>query len=417
MSKNDFFEGEDARLFPTVNIDEDRATSVLLSTMNCVLPFRKALMDTIDVFVGTRSDFKAKMHPTFGVGRKERDIPDGMILMSKPKSWRGLIEVKIKRNDLDLGQLERYLKCVRDYNCKALITISNEMCTSPKIPPLRLRSDEKDLRRMKHYHWSWKFIQSIARKLIQSGAIKDDTEKYILEQLLVFTQDEKSGVKGFTMMNQDWKEFVTKIKEGRLPSEELSQSVVSDWHQECSELALILENEMNAEVIEVLEGPAKTSAEKRMTADLKYLKKTNDLVSTFKISGYKYPVSVVLDVDRRTYQVSSKFDLPTTVKTPSKRIERFLKQFGTDGQHEGVTIFAKWPRYSNLTDTTLFKAIQAAADDELNETGLIMPDVSGIMHVELKLTRAPGESSFKNTKKIISEIEKDVQFYCEHYLS
>jgi hypothetical protein len=416
MSKNDFFEGEDARLFPTVNIDEDRATSVLLSTMNCVLPFRRALMDTINVKIGTRSDFKAKLHPTFGVGKKERDIPDGMILVSKSTDWRGLIEVKIKRNDLDLGQLERYLKCVRDYNCKALITISNEMCTRPDQPPLRLRSDEKDLRRIKHYHWSWKFIQSVARKLIQSGNIKDEAEKYILEQLLVFTQDDKSGVKGFTMMNQDWKEFVNKIKEGRHPSEELSQGVVSDWHQEASEIALILENEMEAEVTEILEGQSEKSAEKRMTADLKYLKLTNDLVSNFKIHGYKYPVSVVLDVDRRTYQISSRFDLTTAVKTPRKRVERFLKKFGADGQHEGVTIFAKWPRYANLTDTTLFKAIQAALDDELDETGLIMPEVSGIMYVELRLTRAPGEGNFKNTKKIISEIEKDVQFFCEHYL-
>ena len=68
------------------------------------------------------------------------------------------------------------------------------------------------------------------------------------------------------------------------------------------------------------------------------------------------------------------------------------------------------------TDTTLFKAIQAAEDGDWADTGLIVEDKDTIQFIELKLTRAPGKSVFKSATKIISNLEKDIRFFSNHYV-
>ena len=97
-------------------------------------------------------------------------------------------------------------------------------------------------------------------------------------------------------------------------------------------------------------------------------------------------------------------------------MERYLKKFGLEGQHDGISIFAKWPYLSETTDTTLFKAIQAAEDGDWEDTSLILPDKDTIQFVELKLTRAPGKSAFTSSSKLISNLEKDIRFFSEHYI-
>jgi len=129
-------EGRDARLFPAVKSGEDRATSIFLSVLDSVEPFRRAMMASVDVKLRKRNSiFQTKVHPEFSTKNIDKDIPDGMITLQQDKSWAALIEVKIKKADLNEPQLARYLKRVKEYNCQALITISNEMCAAPTMPP------------------------------------------------------------------------------------------------------------------------------------------------------------------------------------------------------------------------------------------------------------------------------------------
>ena len=93
-----------------------------------------------------------------------------------------------------------------------------------------------------------------------------------------------------------------------------------------------------------------------------------------------------------------------------------MKKFGLDGQHDGISIFAKWPYVVEPTDTTLFKAIQAAEDRDWDDTSLILPEKDTIQFIELKLTRAPGKSVFKSGSKLISNLEKDIRFFSNHYI-
>ena len=317
-------EGRNARLFPAVKSGEDRATSIFLSVLESVEPFRRAMMASLGIKLRKRASvFSTKVHPEFSTRNLDKDIPDGMITLEQDKLWSALIEVKIKKSDLNEPQLARYLKRVKEFNCQALITISNEMCADPTMPPLRLVSTDKSLRRIKHYHWSWRYIQNTAREVLAADNITGKVEGYILDQFLLFLRDPLSGVMGFTKMNRHWPDFVDKIEVRGNPSQEDYEEVVSDWHQESSELALILAESMEKRVSEILEFDGARATEKRLTADVKHLKVTKDVQSVFRIDGIKYKLSVIVDVNRRLYSISIRHDLPTSVKTPHKRIERF----------------------------------------------------------------------------------------------
>lgn len=417
MGKRIYKEGKEPRLFPTVKSDEDRATSIFLSILSAVEPLRKTLLGSIGFRLKKRGvTFSAKVHPEFSTKSASKDIPDGMLVIQQDKPWSALIEVKIKKADLNQNQLERYLQCVKEFGAKALITISNELCASPTLPPLRLVSSDKSLRRIAHYHWSWKYIQNTVSQLLRNNDDLSESDKFLLSEFLFFLRNPSSGVLGFTRFSRNWSELVQRIEVRGNPSQEDYESVVSDWHQESSEIAIILTEHLGLETQEVINISGNKIAEKRLNEDVKLIRKSNDLTSIYNIEGHSYPLEVSIDINRRSYTMSMQHDLPTSVKSPEKRLEHFVKRFGAEGQHDGVSIFAKWPYAPHPTDTTLFKAIQAAEERDWDDTNLIMADKDKVQYIILKLTRTPGKSVFKSNTKLISSIENDIRFFADHYI-
>lgn len=110
MTTKIYREGRHARLFPVVSSGEDRATSIFLAVMNSVSSFRQAMMQSVGVKLRKRnSKFVTRIHPEFSTRNVSKDIPDGMIIVEQDTNWSALIEVKIKKADLDEPQLDRYL--------------------------------------------------------------------------------------------------------------------------------------------------------------------------------------------------------------------------------------------------------------------------------------------------------------------
>lgn len=418
-----FHYGRSARLFPTVNSNEDRATSVFLATINIVDAYRVLLMKTLERTVSRRGkDFSVFVHPQFGGRNSPKDIPDGMILVEKGgKQWKALIEVKIKNADLDQGQLERYLNRAIEKKCDALITISNEMCSSPDNPPLRLISRDRKFKRIGYYHWSWKYLLHVAKHLLDNDLVDDKTQEKVLAEFVTFLRDSGSGVTGFTSMNRNWKEFVSTKKVGGIPQQQHYEDVVSDWHQETSELMLILSEHLEQDVKLVLDKQVKGKPELRLKQDVDILKKTGELASIFDIDGYDHPLNVSLDIDHRSLHFSVVRELTDRVKTPYKRIEHFLKELHAhtgeeSGRHDNVHLFAKWPYLQNLTDTTMFDAMQAMNLDELQSSKLIHKDKDSIQHLVIKYSPKGVSAAIQSPTKIVQKIESEILFFCDHYL-
>lgn len=418
-----FSYGEPVRLFPTVKSDEDRATSILLATMDLVPDFRAVLLGTTGRKVTKRGDsFFVTVHPKFGGKYSDKDIPDGLLVHTRKDEWKAAIEVKINQSDLDQNQLERYLKRVQEYKCDALITISNEMCAYPERPPLRLLSTDKKLRKIPYYHWTWKFIAHSVERLLLDGLPEGFTERRILEEFKAFLNDPKSGVAGFTAMNQGWTEFVNDLKVRGTPEVECYENAVSDWHQETAELAIIVSKRLGRGVEINVDRALKSSNEKRLKHDVDLLKRTGDLVASYNIEGVDHSLNIVLEIDQRCLRISMRHDLSDKVKTPYKRVERFLKNFHDadnekSGKHDHVHIFAKWPYVPEMTNTTLFDAIQRMEDDELRGSKLIMDDKDSVQFVELTFSPSGISKDILSRKKIINAIEREVEFFCDRYVN
>ena len=418
------FSGHEPRLIPSNKSDEDRATSSFLAVLIHVDEFRRVLMRSVGRSVRkSGNDFNAELHPSFRGKYSETDIPDGMIVHEKSgDTWKAAIEVKVKSNDLDLPQLERYLRKAREHKLSALITISNEMCIAPDKPPLRLKTSDRKLRSINHYHWSWSYIRHKAIQLLELDDIADSNQRYVLNEFVRFLQDPSTGIEGFRQMGPSWKELVDDLKHGVTDTpQEVFEDAVSDWHQECADLAFQLAACLGRPVSQVVPSAISTR-ESRLDEDVAHLRKHGDLQAEFDIGDGKNTLRVCLDIDRRALSVSKAYDLPTNVKTPYKRIEHFIRRVAgpeeeaEDGQHEGMRISAKWPYVKDLTSTTLFDAMQDVANGDLQQNRLVNTDKDTIQYVELQYMPPKVATKISSRKKVVELLEQSVAHFCDHYL-
>lgn len=417
------FSGPQPRLIPSMKSDEDRATSSFLAVFLAVTPFRKALMKSLGRSARkSGNDIKAQLHPSFRGKYSDTDIPDGLIAHEKGgKTWRAAIEVKVKASDLELPQLERYLARCVEQKFDALITISNEMCVSPDRPPLRLKSSDRKLKRLPHFHWSWSFIKFEADSLLMAGDFDSQAERFILAEFVRFLEDAATGVQGFKQMNATWKNLVEDLKARAhdIPQEYL-ENAVSDWHQECADLAFQLSACLGREVSLVLTG--KSDREARLDRDVGHLKKTGDLIAAFDVGDGKHRLNVTMEVDQRSLKISKSFDPPKTAKMPITQLEHFIKRVagpdeeGSDGQHEGTRIAAKWPYVSDMTSTTLFDAMQDVHSGELKINRLNNPDKDSLQYIELQYFPTNVAKRVGSRKGVIELVEQSVAHFCEHYI-
>lgn len=421
MSK--LFSGQAPRLIPSNKSDEDRATSSFLAVLLNVYPLRKALMKSIGRSARkSGSDVEAELHPSFRGKYSTTDIPDGMIQHSKGSDvWRAAVEVKVKANDLDLPQLERYLKQASEHEFDSLITISNEMCVSPDRPPLRLKTSDRKLRKITHYHWSWSFIKHQAMNLLAGDDFESDGERFILSEFVRFLGDDSTGVQGFKQMGTTWKNLAEDLRTRASGTpQEYFENAVSDWHQECADLSFQLSESLDRKVIQILPKLAKTR-ELRLDHDVQHLIKTGDLVAEFDVGDGKNYLKLCLEIDQRSLRITKAYDLPTNVKTPHKRIEHFIKKLAgsdeaDDGQHEGIRLSAKWPYVSEMTSTTLFDALQDVAQGDLLKNRLVNTDKDVIQYIELQYCPTGVAGKIGSRAKVIELVESSVSHFCDHYL-
>src|SRR4051812_11617118 len=129
-----------ARLIPTTGIggadeQEERATSSLLAVMHAVPEFGRALMAQVGAPTGRIRTFTEVQIKDLDSGTTS--IPDGAILVERGQSrWSALVEVKTGGNALQKEQVERYLDLARVNDFAAVITLSNDITSSPTVSPL-----------------------------------------------------------------------------------------------------------------------------------------------------------------------------------------------------------------------------------------------------------------------------------------
>lgn len=410
--------GSNPTLFPMMKAgSEDAATCILFAIIDLVYPYRDRLLKSLGCSAYKNgNDYSCLLRPSIGGRLTDKDIPDAKIYLNQKVDWSALIEVKIGASDLDQAQLGRYLNRAIEQKVDALVTISNEMCSDPTVPPLRLKPAEKRLRKIDHFHWSWRYLTHQAKEAM---ADKDatDFEIKILQQFIDFLLHSSSKVHGYHQMPKCWPDFVDTKRDGGTPSKDDVDDVIAGWFQEAADLAMILSEE-TGEIVH--QDIAESSVELRKEAAETLLDEKGDLNAKFKFQN-KACLKVDLDIDGRCFRFETSHHPTKKVKTPYKQIERFLQQFVSIdnkdewGDHSDVRLFARWARKRTMTDISMSDALINAHEDTLKDTDFIDPE-RDLKEIIIRYSPTGSASAMKSRKKSIEFLEDQIVYFAKTYV-
>jgi hypothetical protein len=411
--------GQEPTLFPMMKAgSEDAATSIFFAVLGLVYPFRNRLLKSIGKSAyKSGGDYSCVLRPSIGGRLTNKDIPDAKITLDQKSLWEALVEVKIGSADLDQPQLGRYLARAIDQKVDALITISNEMCADPAMPPLRLKPAEKRLRKIEHFHWSWRYIIYHAQEALLDDDVSE-LEGAILKQFIDFLRHDSSKVSGYHSMPKCWPSFVDTIRDERTPSGEDLDDVLAGWFQESADLCMILAEALG---VKIAQDITESTAELRKEEAEKLFEEQKDLKARFVLPN-KAHINVILDVDRRYIRFETSHIPTARVKSAHKQIEHFLKLFISSenpdewGDHSDVSLFARWSRRRSMTDIPMSDALLNMHEGTIRDLDFV-DKKRDLKELIIQYTPSGAASAIRNRKKCIEFLESQAQYFAETYVN
>lgn len=345
-----------ARLIPTTGIggqqeQEERATSSLLAVMAAVPAFGRALLDHVDAPAGrirTYSEVRFQSETD-----EKLSIPDGGIVVDRGKTrWRCLVEVKTGNAPLKPDQVSSYLDLARLNDIQAVLTISNQITSSPADSPLQI--DPKKTRKVLLRHLSWWHIMTEAIDQHRHRGVTDPDQAWILGELIAYLDNERSGASGFADMGDKWVTVRDAARSQTLRANDLgAREVAARWEEFVQWLALGLRQDLGRDVTSV--WPRKLDAAARRQAVVRQLADAGRLEAAVKVPGAIAPVDI--SVDLRTRLVTTSVDIAAPRYGRSKtRVSWLLRQLRDSPPT--LRVDATFPLVKETTSALLKEALE-----------------------------------------------------------
>ena len=351
--------GEPARLHPTVpdSKKEEKATAILLATFRVVPDFARAMLSGAGIKVGKRSQIECYTEVSLEIPGEKRQIrPDGLIVITTgEKRWTAFIESKTGTSELKQDQCEEYLQLAKLLGIDAVLTISNQYSTFPTHHPIRV--SKVKTRKVGFFHFSWLSIMYSATLQIDSHAIEDPEQAFLLQELIRFLKHPSSGVSSFTRMPKDWTTLCSAVKQGAAlkKTDPMITDVVLSWHQLVRFLALELTASVSEPVQVKLSRKYIKDPSERVADDMDRILRSAILVSELSIPNAASPLLVAADLRRRTLNLGMKLEAPGDKKRAPATINWLLRQL-KGLERDDLLIRAIWPRRTPDTTASLAQA-------------------------------------------------------------
>jgi hypothetical protein len=314
-----------ARLIPAVGIrgqeeQEKRATSSLLAVMRAVPEFGHGLLKPLGAPKGRIASF-AEVQLKDAGGKTH--IPDGAVTVDRGKTtWGCLVEVKTGGADLKAEQVNRYLDMAREHRFDAVLTISNQITSTPTDSPVDV--DRRKLRSVGLVHLSWWRILTEAIVQHRHRGVSDPDQAWILDELIAYLDDERSGASGFQDMGENWVTVRNGAGHGTLrATDDEVRDVAARWGQFVEYLCLGLGQDLGRDVRPV-QGRKETAAS-RLESACAALAGPGALRAAVRVPDAVGPLVVEADLRTRKVITSVTIDAPGDGR-PVTRVNWLLRQ-------------------------------------------------------------------------------------------
>ena len=300
-----------ARLIPItsstgVEARERNAASALLAVLSHVDEFGRTLLKPLGAPAGK---IEAFVETPFKLDNGRTIRPDGLIGVTRAgRTWWALVECKIGDQQLTAEQMESYLDLARAVGIDAVLSISNHYTTSSSDYPIAV--DRKKLRKVALHHWSWVRVLTEAEVQKQHRGVKDPDQAYILDELIRYLSDPRSGVVQFDDMGPSW----TKVREGarirtlRRTDADVA-AIANRWDELIRFLSLDLTKELGRDVRQLARRQEALAAE-RALALRRSLAEQGRLYADLQIPDTAGPLEIVADLSTRQIVVSTDLTAP-----------------------------------------------------------------------------------------------------------
>jgi len=381
-----------ARLIPItsatgVEARERNAASALLAVISVVEEFGRSLLKPLGAPVGKIETF---VEVPFKLENGKAVRPDGLIGVTRAgTTWWCLVECKVADQSLTTDQMEMYLDLARSNSIDAVLSISNQYATKSSDYPVPL--DRKKLRRTAIHHWSWVRVLTEAEVQKQYRGVKDLDQAYILNELIRYLSDARSGVIQFNDMGEGW----TAVREGvrtqtLRKADPKIDAVVGRWDELMQYLVLKLTRELGRDVRQLGRRNESTSVTRRQ-ALRDSLASDGTLYAELQIPNTAGPLEIVANLNARHLRVSTEVEAPKDARSRG-RISWLLRQLADSPAQ--VAVEARQTR----TATTLAGVLGALREDP---SALVPADPTREIRSfrisltrDLGMNRAGGKGSF-----------------------
>ena len=312
------------------------------------------------------------------------------------------------RSNLDIAQIERYLKLARENGIQAVITVSNDFVARPDHSPIAGSTQiiKKLSRNVALYHWSWTSLATCCDVLANQDHNQSPEQIYLVNQLSLYFGHPTTGIERFTQMGPQWKEIVQLASSGVPLTKNTPglEEVVASWFAEERDLSLHMTSNLNRPIRLKIDRKHETNAKRRLEDGTAALIKAQALTSTIRVPDCASDITVRADLTRRNISVSMTVRARTDRKTSRERIKWLLGMLKTDDPRLRVTAY--WPGRAAATSADI---------SVLRENPTILqPDNTSLLpqSFEVVLVEDPGGKRFSGQKAFIEDLERVVpEFY------
>jgi hypothetical protein len=269
--------------------------------------------------------------------------PDGLIQVTRAgRTWTALVEVKTGRNDLAAPQLEAYIDIAREQGFDVVLTISNQLVTTPGEHPTPV--DKKKLKKVSLQHLSWSQIHTEAVVERVNRSVADPDQAWILAELIRYLEHPRSGAVDFDDMGTSWVKVRDSVANRTLrASDPGAIDVVSRYGQLVSFGGMRLSRDLGVEV-----RPALSRSESRDTATfvqsgVTRLVEAGILQGALRVPNMATPIEITADLRSSLITCSMSVTAPTTGRNTT-RINWLTRQLSQAPDQLLIEAWAMWAR-------------------------------------------------------------------------